>query len=898
MAVNYPFWQIPAIGGGFLIALIAVVHVYVSHLAVGGGLFLVLTEHKARRSGDHALLDYVKRHTHFFLMLTMVFGAVTGVGIWFIIALVHPQGTSALIHNFVFGWAIEWTFFIGEIVALLLYHYLWERLSARVHLTIGWLYFAFAWLSLFVINGILTCMLTPGRWLETQGFWDGFFNPTFWPSLIFRSGMAFSIAGIFGLITATFSKREYRDRLMRYCATWMLVPFALLLVGGLWYLGSIPEGPLANIRAHNPEAMPFSQGFLIASAIVFLGGLIALVRLKPALQRLVVLVVLLIGLTWIGGFEYVREIARKPYLIYGYLYSSSVTVAQAETMKETGFLAQAKWVQHHEVTPENRLEAGRELLTHQCLICHTLGGYNDLLAPTAKYGLVGMTAQLSGHGKINTYMPPFLGNDDEKDALAAYIAEGLHGNAEDIFEPVDIAEKDFEVPSFDVESDEYVLLAWNDLGMHCLSDSDPWFVILPPANTIWAQLIERGPKPRLMTEGVELKYFVEEGFEHPQNQVPFWDHVKSNFGVDLVPPAGLAGLGLEGFLEPKEGYAAFVAENVPVVPYPDGGGFDPYPLFTVEAYDKETGERLAQTRMVAPTSSEMGCRNCHGGAWRVDDVAGFTDETARDILRVHDRMSHTDLLKEAEAGNPRMCGACHLDLALGTEGEAGLLNLPAAIHGFHANYLPDLEEQSCALCHPSRPDGATRCLRGRHGDEGLGLTCVECHGTLEDHALSLLKHEQEAGKPGAARLMAHLEPVAVETTLEINGRMPWINEPDCFNCHQDFELPSEVKEQISHEDFLELDADILVDAFNTWTEGGAALYRNRTDSRGVMCAACHGSPHAIYPAYNERAKDLDNIGPLQYQDEAGVIGTEMNCVICHTVSRTEEGHHRRMLFRQ
>lgn len=44
--MNYPVWELTTYGGGFLIALIAVVHVLVSHFAVGGGAFLVLLEKK------------------------------------------------------------------------------------------------------------------------------------------------------------------------------------------------------------------------------------------------------------------------------------------------------------------------------------------------------------------------------------------------------------------------------------------------------------------------------------------------------------------------------------------------------------------------------------------------------------------------------------------------------------------------------------------------------------------------------------------------------------------------------------------------------------------------------------------------------------------------------------
>ena len=185
--MNYPVWELSFAGGGLLIAVIAIVHVYVSHFAIGGGLFLVLTEMKGYRENSPAILDYVKKHTKFFLLLTMVFGAMTGVGIWFTISLLNPGATSTLIHNFVFGWAIEWVFFLGEIVSLLVYYYTFGRMEKSKHLLVGWVYFIFAWLSLFAINGIIGVMLTPGEWLSTGNFWDGFFNPSFWPSLFFRT---------------------------------------------------------------------------------------------------------------------------------------------------------------------------------------------------------------------------------------------------------------------------------------------------------------------------------------------------------------------------------------------------------------------------------------------------------------------------------------------------------------------------------------------------------------------------------------------------------------------------------------------------------------------------------------------------------------------------------------
>lgn len=231
--MNYPVWELSTFGGGFLIALIAIVHVLVSHFAVGGGLFLVSLERRAYKEENSGLLEYVKKHTKFFLLLTMVFGGLTGVGIWWIISLLNPAATSALIHIFVFGWAAEWVFFFAEIVALFIYFYTFGKMERKKHLLIGWIYFICAWMSLFLINGIIDFMLSPGAWLENQNFWSGFFNPTFWPALTFRTGLSLVLCGVFGFVTAAFIKEKaLRTNIMHICAKWVAIPFVLMLAGG------------------------------------------------------------------------------------------------------------------------------------------------------------------------------------------------------------------------------------------------------------------------------------------------------------------------------------------------------------------------------------------------------------------------------------------------------------------------------------------------------------------------------------------------------------------------------------------------------------------------------------------------------------------------------------------
>ena len=209
--MNYPFWDIPYLGSGWVIGIIAIFHVMISQFAVGGGLYLPLAERKALREGRADWLKELVGYSKFFLILTGVFGTVSGVGIWFAIGLTHPEATSTLIHNFVFGWAIEWVFFLIELATAAVYYYTWNKIDAKLHLTVGWVYAGASVCTLIIINGILTFMLTPGdTWLAVAGtgheaskFWNAFFNPTYWPSLLLRSCVCASLAGIWALISAS-----------------------------------------------------------------------------------------------------------------------------------------------------------------------------------------------------------------------------------------------------------------------------------------------------------------------------------------------------------------------------------------------------------------------------------------------------------------------------------------------------------------------------------------------------------------------------------------------------------------------------------------------------------------------------------------------------------------------
>jgi hypothetical protein len=401
--------------------------------------------------------------------------------------------------------------------------------------------------------------------------------------------------------------------------------------------------------------------------------------------------------------------------------------------------------------------------------------------------------------------------------------------------------------------------------MRCNSDTDANFLLTAPGMTLGAQLIARGASPSVVREGVELTYRpLDDAFAKPEETTEFWQHVKVLTGKDLAPGVGMAGKRVTGKMDAAPD-GTFVAKALPVYPYPAGGGYLPYPVFEVEARRAGEEQVIARTRVVLPASTEMGCRSCHGGEWRVEGVAGVSDETARDILAVHDAGEGTALLAAARRGEPKSCGSCHA----GGDGEA--MAMSASIHGWHAHYLAGRGAESCASCHPSSPTGATRCLRGIHAT--LGLECTDCHGHLEDHALSLLKGQREQGRDEAERLLAGLSPRRVARVEEVKPRTPWDNEPDCLTCHVGFAEPESV------------------DAFNVWVASAKELYRARTDDAGVRCIACHGAPHAEYPAANPYGADRDNLVPLQYQQLAAPIASGGKCVVCHGQPMYESIHH-------
>ncbi|MBA1419982.1 MAG: hypothetical protein FAF03_03750 [Epsilonproteobacteria bacterium] len=165
---------------------------------------------------------------------------------------------------------------------------------------------------------------------------------------------------------------------------------------------------------------------------------------------------------------------------------------------------------------------------------------------------------------------------------------------------------------------DYILTAWNDLGMHCMDGNDfSVFSVLPQYNNLHAQLKDKNGD--LITSGVTITYESTLGTDGQINtssadKTNFWDYVTDLFGTTLQPDVGLTGNPMSSTTPAPLTFNAthqwWEAEGIPITPYNDGGTKNYYPLVKVIAKDS-TGKVLAEVKTVLPVSDEMDCKRCH-----------------------------------------------------------------------------------------------------------------------------------------------------------------------------------------------------------------------------------------------------------------------------------------------
>lgn len=403
------------------------------------------------------------------------------------------------------------------------------------------------------------------------------------------------------------------------------------------------------------------------------------------------------------------------------------------------------------------------------------------------------------------------------------------------------------------------VIATNDLGMHCVCMGFDTFILLPPFNTLRAQVIQRAEEPRVLADpnDIRVEYNIVENTDDSLKADPYFQSWLTNSpklfpGFQPIDPAdgriqGLTGAKLSGEMEAKSSQGWWEMAGIPAYPALDPEGVmidplggpnrNPYLTGNVKVYDQKNGKLLAETNTTVPAAFG-GCCSCH------IDLAAANGYPADP----YGSFEYMGLLHEGDSGiniaqidpdgdgvpGPIRCSQCHLDPAMGETTPPGYVGYPISqytfsdvLHRFHAqsnevltNWNPNIATD-CYQCHPGN---GVDCYRGHHVDKGLW--CTDCHGDLNQRIA-----EGQLQQPWSAATL-----------------------PKCADCHS-----------------------------NTGEGGGylnMGIFGAYLNSRGhednkILCSTCHGEPHALYPS--TLAKDNDQ--SIALQGHAGPIDA---CGVCHT----------------
>ena len=334
----FPSFHIPLLGDGMTIALVAVTHVLISHgLAIGMLTLIVVLQHIGLRNNDHEIWALAQRMLKPVVIIVTAVGAVTGAGIWFTVSVLAPNGIGSLLRVFFWPWFFEWIAFSLEVFILLPYYFLWDRMNAthpKRHLALGWSYVFVAFVSAFLISGILGFMLTPDGWVQEHALWTAFFNPTFWPQLFLRVLGGLTLGGLLSTGYILYSFRldlELRRWTARFFGGWIIVCGSLAAVAAWFYFDAIPS-TYATHKVFAVMTSHFSQqpqwlllANLLAAAFVFGLALVAYFR-RLRLAHVLIIPALLSAFLFVVQFERIREFIRGPYLIPGYMYANQISL--------------------------------------------------------------------------------------------------------------------------------------------------------------------------------------------------------------------------------------------------------------------------------------------------------------------------------------------------------------------------------------------------------------------------------------------------------------------------------------------------------------------------------------------------------------------------------------------
>ncbi|MCK6485830.1 MAG: cytochrome c [Phycisphaerae bacterium] len=415
----YPINDFGPVMKGLVIGGLGIFHVFLAQFAIGGGMLMCWFQRLAATGRLPEARRFLDGYFRFLVLVSFVLGALTGVGMWFTTIQISPRTIGLMVREFHWIWAIEWTFFCVEVVAGYAFYRYGARLpdSTRMKLLVA--YTLAAWFSLFWINGILSWQLTPGGW-PAGGVWSGFFNPSFWPSLLFRTITSMGTAALIAcaVINAMSDlERPQRARLIQ-SAAWFLSPMLFMPALGVWYFRVIPADSREWVLGGSVAMTLFFSLAIGASLLIALYALVGLLRQKLYINGATATLLCALAFAATAGGEFVREGVRKPFTVRQALYSNSITPDEVARLRKTGSVTHDPYTLRDSAAyPNEQLRLGARVYRFQCSICHTLDGANGLEHLTGAWTLEQKRMNIAKLQHTKSFMPPFAGNAVELEAL-------------------------------------------------------------------------------------------------------------------------------------------------------------------------------------------------------------------------------------------------------------------------------------------------------------------------------------------------------------------------------------------------------------------------------------------------------------------------------------------------
>ena len=325
MNSDYPVHDYGPLMRGMISGGLGIVHVFLAQMAIGGGMLLCYFERLRQRGRSKYAGRFITGYYQDLVLVSFMLGALIGVTMWFVAIWVHPRMIGILVDEFHWIWATEWTFFCVQLVAGCAYVRYSERMSGRDRLILLAFYSVASWFSLFWINGILSSQLAPGRWMPAHSLWSGFFNPSFWPLLVYRTVAAMAIAALGACVVINISgptEREARRDLMGH-ALRFLAPMVLMPFLGAWFWASLPADSRSWVSGGSLAVTMFIGIALVASLVIGACGLRAFWYGKLEISRLATAVFCVLAFSATAGCELVCEFIREPFSIRQALFAGS-----------------------------------------------------------------------------------------------------------------------------------------------------------------------------------------------------------------------------------------------------------------------------------------------------------------------------------------------------------------------------------------------------------------------------------------------------------------------------------------------------------------------------------------------------------------------------------------------